>query len=106
MGRWPVPGFRIDTMSNTMPMPKEGERIITTLPFAGLRAMQVCVVEDMPDSEILEFCNRDNPQRVTGGWHTVVRDADHAKELGVDEVAKPGKCVECPGRMHKIAICM
>jgi len=87
-------------------MPAEGQRIITTLPFAGLRAMQICVMEGVSDEEILAHCNSDNPQKVTGGWHTVVRDTAHARELGVDEVAAPGKCVECAGRWHKIAICM
>jgi len=68
--------------------------------------MQVCVVADASDSEILEVCNRENPQMVTGGWHTIVRDKAHARQIGVDECAAPGDCVECPGRKHKIAICM
>jgi len=87
-------------------MPKPDQRIITTLPYAGLRAMQVCVMECVPDHEILAFANQDNPQQVSGGWHTVVRSKEHARELGVDEVSAPGDCVECPGRKHKIVICM
>ena len=88
-----------------MPMPKEGERICITLPFAGLRAMQVCVMAEVPDSEILEFCQANNPATIGGSnWHSVVRDAAHARELGVDECSAPGNCVECPGRVHKIVI--
>lgn len=89
-----------------LPMPKPGQRVCVTLPYAGFRAMQVCVVQDATDQEILEVCNRENPQLVSRGWHTVVRDAAHAREIGVDECAAPGKCVECPDRLHKIAICM
>ena len=88
------------------PMPTEGQRIITTLPYAGFRAMQVCVMAEVPEEEILAHCNADNPQLVTGGWHTVVRSAEHAKECGVDENAEPGPCADCPGRMHRIVLCM
>jgi hypothetical protein len=89
-----------------MPMPKEGQRVCVTLPWAGLRAMQVCVMKDVTDEEILAVCNSENPQMVTGGWHTVVKDKKHARRLGVDECSAPGQCVECPNRLHKIAICM
>ena len=89
-----------------LPMPKDGKRVLVTVPYAGLRAMQVCVVDDATDQEILAVCNRENPLRVSGGWHTVVKDAEHARNIGVDEAAAPVKCVECPGRIHKIAICM
>jgi len=68
--------------------------------------MQVCVVSDATDEEILRICNSENPQLVSGGWHTVVRDKDHARQLGVSEDAAPGNCVECKGRLHKIALCM
>ena len=90
----------------TLPMPQPGQRVCVTLPYAGLRAMQVCVLKGVPDGEILEVCNRENPQLVTGGWHTVVRDAAHAEELQVDACAAPGQCAECPDRLHKIVICM
>lgn len=90
----------------SLPMPKPGQRVLITMPFADLRAMQVCVLKDVPDDEILRECNSGNPQMVAGGWHTVVRDAKHARELGVDEAAQPGQCAECPDRLHKIAICM
>jgi hypothetical protein len=90
----------------SLPMPKPGQRVCVTLPYAGLRAMQVCAVADATDAEILEVCNRENPQQVSGGWHSVIRDAKHARDEGVDECAAPGPCVECPGRLHKIAICM
>ena len=89
-----------------MPLPKDGQRVLVTMPYAGFRAMQVCVMEGVPDDEILSICNAENPQLVSGGWHTIVRDAAHAAELGVDTTAAPGKCVECPGRWHKIALCM
>jgi len=88
------------------PMPAEGQRVCVTLPFAGFRAMQVCCVEDATDDEILKVCNAENPQMVTGGWHTVVKSKEHARELGVNDSAAPGDCVECPGRKHKIALCM
>ena len=87
-------------------MPKPGERVLMTLPFAGLRAMQVCVMKEVSDEEILEYCNRVNPQQTAGGWHTVVRDAEHARKCGVDESARAGQCVECPDRMHKIVLCL
>lgn len=87
-------------------MPKPGQRVCVTMPYAGLRAMQVCVVKDATDEEILKVCNAENPQRVSGGWHTVVRNAAHAREIGVNDSAQPGQCVECPDRLHKIAICM
>lgn len=87
-------------------MPKEGQRVLVTMPYAGLRAMQVCVVEDATDEEILAVCNSENPQIVLGGWHTVVRSIEHAKRCGVDEVSAPGKCAECSGRLHKIVLCL
>lgn len=90
----------------SLSMPKEGQRVCVTMPYAGFRAMQVCVVEDASDEEILAVCNRENRQLVTSGWHTVVKSKEHAKECGVDEAAAPGKCVECKGRWHKIALCM
>lgn len=89
-----------------LPIPKEGERIITTMPFAGLRAMQVCAVADVTDEELLAFGNKDNPQMVTGGWHHVVRSVKDCKKLGVNENAVPGDCKECPGRKHFILVCM
>jgi hypothetical protein len=94
-----------------LPMPKPGQRVCVTLPFAGLRAMQVCAVEDATDKEILEVCNRENPQMVTGGWHTVVRTKEQVDKQGLiakvsSESALPGKCVECPGRLHIIVLCM
>ena len=88
------------------PLPTKEQRVCVTLPFAGLRAMQVCVLDGVSDEEILEVCNRENRQLISGGWHTVVRDKAHAKELGVDESAAPGKCADCQNRWHKIAICM
>jgi hypothetical protein len=90
----------------SLPMPKPGQRVCVTLPFAGLRAMQVCCEADATDAEILEVCNRENPQTVQRGWHTVVRSVDHAEELGVDVAAAPGQCADCAGRMHKIALCL
>ncbi len=90
----------------SLPMPKEGQRVLVTLPWAGLRAMQVCVMKNATDEEILEVCNRENPQRTTGGWHTVVRSAEHARELHLDETSAPGQCHDCPDRMHKIAVCL
>jgi len=89
-----------------LPMPQEGQRVLVTLPYAGFRAMQVCVVEEATDEEILKICNRENPQLVNGGWHTVVKSKKHAKECGVDENSAPGKCEDCPGRLHKIILCM
>jgi hypothetical protein len=35
-----------------------------------------------------------------------VCDAAHARELDLDECAAPGQCAECPGRWHKIAVCL
>lgn len=87
-------------------LPKEDDRVFVTNVFAGFRAMQVCVREDVPDEEILEVCNNENPQLVEGGWHTVVRDEEHAGECGVDGTAAPGPCADCEGRMHKIVLCM
>lgn len=90
----------------TLKLPKPDERVFMSQVYAGLRAMQVCVLKDVPDQEILDFCNKVNPQQVTGGWHTVVRDAAHAKECEVDVCSAPGQCVECPDRLHKIVLCM
>lgn len=92
-------------------MPKPGQRVCVTLPYAGLRAMQVCVVKDATDKEILEGCNKENPQLVSGGWHTVVRtqeqvDNEGLKSTAPDESALPGQCVECPDRQHMIVLCM
>jgi len=73
---------------------------------AGFRAMQVCVLPEVQDAEILEVCNRENPQQVSGGWHTVVRDKEHAAECEMDSIAAPRQCTDCPGRIHKIVLCM
>lgn len=88
----------------SLPMPKAGQRVCVTLPFAGLRAMQVCVVKDATDEEILRVCNAENPQLVTRGWHTVVRKAEDLD--GVNGTALPGQCAECPDRQHMIVLCM
>ena len=90
----------------SLPLPKDNQRVLVTLPYAGFHAMQVCVLKGVPDEEILRVCNSENPQRISGGWHTVVRDAKHAEELGVDLEAAPGQCVEYPDRLHKIVLCM
>ena len=90
----------------SMPMPAPGERVCITLPFAGLRAMQVCAVADATDEEILAKCNSGNPQQTTGGWHTVVRTMAQVRKEKIDKAALPGDCVECPGRKHIIALCM
>lgn len=96
----------------SLPMPKAGQRVCVTMPYAGLRAMQVCVVEDATDEEILKVCNEENPQMVSRGWHTVVRTEEQVKkeDIGCKEgwgdSALPGKCVECPGRLHIIVLCM
>ena len=87
-------------------MPKPGQRVCVTLPFAGLRAMQVCAVADATDEEILKVCNEENPQLVQRGWHTVVRTEADCEREHVDKEAVPGKCVECEGRLHIIALCM
>jgi hypothetical protein len=89
-------------------MPKPGQRVCVTMPWAGFRAMQVCVVEDATDEEILEVCNKENPQLVTGGWHTVVRTKNQASGLtsSGDESPLPGKCKDCPGRLHMIVLCL
>lgn len=89
-----------------MKLPEKDQRVFVVEGYHGFRAQQVCVVPEATDEEILEACNRENPQLVTGGWHTVVRDKEHARELGVDECAAPGNCVECPPRLHKIVLCM
>ena len=86
-------------------MPKEGQRVLVTLPFAGLRAMQVCAVQDATNEEILKVCNEENPQLVTGGWHTVVRTEEDIKD-GTSVEALPGRCVEFPDRLHIIVLCM
>lgn len=89
-----------------MVLPKPDDRVFISMPVAGFRAMQVCVKPEVPDEEILQVCNRENPQLVSGGWHTVVRSKEHARKCKVDEVAAPGQCVECPDRLHKIVLCM
>lgn len=92
----------------SLPMPKEGQRVCVTMPYAGLRAMQVCAVEDATDEEILKVCNEENPQMVSGGWHTVVRTEEQAMELAAwgGTSAIPGKCADCPGRLHILVLCM
>jgi hypothetical protein len=89
-----------------MVLPTPEDRVFVSQPYAGFRAMQVCVLPEVPDEEILEVCNRENPQLTTGGWHTVVRSVEHAEECGVDTVTAPGNCRECPPRLHKIVLCM
>lgn len=89
-----------------MNLPTSDQRIFISMMFAGFRAMQVCVLPEVPDEEILQYCNEHNRQMVTGGWHTVIRDEKHAIECKVDTTAKPGQCVECPERLHKIVLCM
>jgi len=89
-----------------MKLPAADQRVFVVEGYFGLRAQQVCVLPEVPDSEILEACNRENPQMVEGGWHTVVRDKEHAKQLKVDECSAPGPCKECPPRLHKIVLCM
>jgi len=84
-------------------LPAPDQRVFMTGVFT-IRGTQVCVVADATDEEILEVCNREDPQLCTGGWHTVVRDGEHARELGVDECAAPGPCANCPGRLHKIVV--
>lgn len=68
--------------------------------------MQVCAIADVTDEEILSACNSENPQMVSGGWHSVVRSAEDCKRLGLNANAVPGDCVECKGRKHFIAVCM
>lgn len=87
-------------------LPTPDTRVWVSPAYHGLRAHQVCVRKDVPDAEILETVNREYRQRVAGGWHTVVRDAQHARELGLDESAAPGQCAECPDRLHKIVVCL
>jgi len=87
-------------------LPRPDQRVATALEYAGLRATQVCVVADATDEEILAHCNSTNPQGVSGGWHSVVRTIEDCDRLGVDHVAVPGDCEDCPGRKHMIAVCM
>lgn len=76
------------------------------MPFAGVRAMQICVLKGVPDSEILEACNRENPQAAQFGWNTVARSKEHAKQLHLDEMAAPRQCAVCPDREYKIVVCL
>lgn len=39
------------------PLPKPDDRVFISQLVAGFRAMQVCVLEDVPDEEILAVCN-------------------------------------------------
>ena len=96
-----MPKTKVET-----PLPKADDRVFISQFVAGFRAMQVCVLEEVPDEEILAVCNERNPQMVTGGWHTVVRSKVHARKCKVDEVSAPGRCVDCAGRWHKIVLCM
>ena len=89
-----------------LPLPKEGQRVLVTMPYAGFRAMQLCAVADATDEELLAECNKDNPQLVTGGWHHIIRSLEDCKKHGINENAVPGDCVECKGRKHFIAVCM
>jgi len=63
-------------------------------------------MSDVTDEELLKFANKDNPQKVSGGWHTVIRSIEDCKKHKVDENAIPGDCVECKGRKHIILLCM
>lgn len=90
-------------MEKTLPTT---ERVFTSQDYAGFRAMQVCVVADATDKEILDHCNADNPQQVTGGWHSVVNSLEDCKRLGINDNGVPGPCANVPGRIHKIVICM
>ena len=82
------------------------ERVFVVEGYHGFRAQRVCVVADVTDEEILAACNKENPQLVTGGWHSVIRSKQDCERLGVDEAGVPGPCVECKGRIHMLAICM
>jgi hypothetical protein len=93
-------------MSENIKLPAKNERVFISMEYAGFRAMQVCVLPDVPDAEILEVCNRLNPQLTQRGWHTVIKDKEHAKQNHVDECSAPGQCVECPERLHKIVLCL
>ena len=74
--------------------------------YAGFRAMTVCCVKDATDEEILSHCNKTNPQRTEGGWHTVINSEEDCTKNDVDKGAKPGQCVECPERVHKSVLCL
>jgi hypothetical protein len=89
-----------------MDLPAPDDRVFIMRSFAGLRAMQVCVLPEVPDEEILQVCNRENPQLGTIRWHTVVKDVKHAMECVVSPEAAPGPCQSRVGRLHKIVLCL
>jgi hypothetical protein len=75
----------------------EGKRVVVTIPFHGLTAMQVCAVDDATDQEILDVCNKENKAGTTNGWVRVYRS--EGKPIS------PGPCAEIPGRTHFIVCC-
>lgn len=94
----------MNTPNKKLPTPEQV--IVTSMEYAGFRAMQVCVLPTVTDEEILAHCNATNPQLTIQGWHIVVKSIEHAKECNVDIQAAPGNCLDCPGRLHKIVLCL
>lgn len=75
------------------------ERVVVSIPFAGLCYMQVCAVADATDEEILEVANRENPAGTENGWMEVARENDE------NEQKRPVQCADDPNRTHFILTC-
>jgi len=75
------------------------ERVVVSIPFAGICYMQVCAEADATDEEILEVANRENPAGTENGWMEVARENDE------DTRKRPVPCADYPGRKHFIVIC-
>lgn len=87
-------------------LPLNNERVFVVPGFFGLRIHQVCVLPEASDEEILSAVNTALPFGTTHGWHTVVKDERHAIKLNIDTVTAPTQCGDCPGRLHKIVVCL
>ena len=72
-------------------------RVVITIPVAGVAYMEVCAVRDATDQEILAKC-AENVAGTQHGWTTVLRQKD--KPWG------PSPCLADPaGRVHFYVMC-
>lgn len=70
-------------------------RVTTVAAIIGLCHMRVCAAKDVPEDEVIAYCNRDNPAGTTNGWIHIERDGKLA----------PVECAEDPSRVHYMVVC-
>ena len=77
---------------------KTKKHIEVANPFIGICHMAVCCTKDHKPSEILEFCNSENPAGTTGGWSKVYWHRSKKNQ-------KPVQCSDHPDRIHVLIGC-